>query len=91
MSLYTQAGANNQLDILAEASFQVASIYEDFAKALLASERPRNLRGDDLEQYNILLEDQAFPFEDKAIEFHQINLGRLKRRITPGCTKAWMH
>ncbi|MFO1367401.1 MAG: tetratricopeptide repeat protein [Marinagarivorans sp.] len=86
VSLYTQAGANNQLDILAEASFQVASIYEDFAKALLASERPRNLRGDDLEQYNILLEDQAFPFEDKAIEFHQINLGRLKTADNP-----WLH
>ncbi|HEY6530260.1 MAG TPA: tetratricopeptide repeat protein [Cellvibrionaceae bacterium] len=88
VSLYTQAGANNQLDILAEASFQVASIYEDFAKALLASERPRQLKGDDLEQYNVLLEDQAFPFEDKAIEFHQINLARLKSADNPWLQKS---
>lgn len=88
VSLYTQAGANNQLDILAEASFQVASIYEDFAKALLASERPKQLKGDDLEQYNVLLEDQAFPFEDKAIEFHQINLARLKTSDNPWLQKS---
>ena len=32
------------------------------------------------------MEDQAFPFEDKAIEFHQINLGRLKTADNP-----WLH
>ena len=28
-------------------------------------------------QYNILLEDRAFPFEDKAIEFYERNLRRV--------------
>jgi cellulose synthase operon protein C len=88
LALYTQAGNNNQLDILAQASYQVAFIYQDFAKALLQSERPRHLRGEELEQYTILLEDQAFPFEDKAIEFHQINLGRLKTGTNPWLLKS---
>ncbi|HEY9049964.1 MAG TPA: hypothetical protein VIQ03_00375, partial [Gammaproteobacteria bacterium] len=30
------------------------------------------------EQYQILLEDQAFPFEEKAIEFYETNLARVK-------------
>ena len=36
------------------------------------------LNEEELEQYNILLEDQAYPFEDKAIELYETNLGRIK-------------
>ena len=46
--------------------------------ALLESERPQNLSDDELDQYEILLEDQAFPFEDKAIEFYETNIARSK-------------
>jgi TolA-binding protein len=88
VGLYIQAGSNNQLDLLAEASFQVASLYEDFAKALLAAEKPKHLKGDELEQYTILLEDQAFPFEEKAIEYHQINIARLKTADHPWLQKS---
>ena len=38
----------------------------------------KNLDAIELEQYEILLEDQAFPFEAKAIEFYETNLGRIK-------------
>ncbi len=45
------------------------------------SQRPRSLKGEELEQYNILLEDQAFPFEEKAIEFYELNLAHTKENI----------
>ena len=40
------------------------------------SERPKKLKPDELEQYNSLLEDQSFPFEEQAIQIHEINTAR---------------
>jgi hypothetical protein len=45
----------------------------------LNSERPKNLSKDELEQYNVLLEEQAFPFEEKAIKLYEINTARAKQ------------
>jgi Flp pilus assembly protein TadD len=42
----------------------------------MASERPANLDADELEQYDLLLEEQAYPFEEKAIELHEVNAAR---------------
>jgi hypothetical protein len=40
------------------------------------SDRPTNLEADALEQYEILLEEQAFPFEEKAIDLYTANADR---------------
>ena len=42
----------------------------------MASERPKKLSKVELEQYNVLLEEQAFPFEEKATELHEVNAHR---------------
>lgn len=63
-------------DVSTAATFRIASIYRDFGKALMASERPKKLNKIEREQYNVLLEEQAFPFEEKAIEVHSINVQR---------------
>ncbi len=78
IALYGQASVYSHPEITTEATYAIGKIYQHFASALLDSERPRNLKGDELEQYNILIEDQAFPFEEKAIEFYEINLARTK-------------
>jgi len=39
-----------------------------------------------LEQYNVLLEEQAYPFEEKAIEIHEINT----RRVNKGIYDQWV-
>ncbi|SMF29756.1 Outer membrane protein assembly factor BamD, BamD/ComL family [Alteromonadaceae bacterium Bs31] len=78
IKLYGQASAYNQAEVTTQATYSIASIYLHFSKALLDSERPARLAGEELEQYNILLEDQAFPFEEKSIEFHETNLSRVK-------------
>ena len=40
------------------------------------SQRPKELDELALEQYEILLEEQAYPFEEKAIEIHEVNVQR---------------
>ena len=43
---------------------------------VMDSERPAELDADALEEYEFLLEEQAFPFEEKAIELFQANTNR---------------
>jgi tetratricopeptide (TPR) repeat protein len=75
---FAKASVDKIYEIATESTYSIGRIYKDFSKALLESERPKNLNDEELEQYEILLEDQAFPFEDKAIEFLEINLARIK-------------
>ena len=46
------------------------------AEALYQSERPTELDTLALEQYEFLLEEQAFPFEEQAIAIHTTNIQR---------------
>lgn len=81
VQLYGRASAYGIQETTTESTYAIAKIYQEFSQALLDSERPTSLSADELEQYNILLEDQAFPFEDKAIEFYEINLSRIKDEV----------
>jgi hypothetical protein len=53
---------------------------------LLTSERPEGLGPLELEQYELALEEQAYPFEDKAIEVHEKNL----ELISIGIYNGWI-
>ena len=54
----------------------MAELYRRLGADLLKSERPKALSGEALEQYDLLLEEQAFPFEEKAIALHELNAAR---------------
>jgi len=86
IKFFGKASSFGLADITTEATYTIAKIYQDFAVALLQSERPNNLSQDELEQYEILLEDQAFPFEDKAIEFYETNVSRTR----DGLNNDWL-
>ncbi len=64
-------------EVTTEATFQIAEIYHEFARALMDSQRPKGLDADQLEEYDLLLEEQAFPFEEKAIDIHLANFKRI--------------
>ncbi len=81
INLYGRASSYNMAETATEATHSIAEIYHEFSIALLESEQPDNLNDDELEQYQILIEDQAFPFEEKAIEFYEINLSYVKDDI----------
>ena len=66
-------------DHVSESIYWIAETYYDFSKSLLSSERPDNLSDLELEQYDVLLEDQAIPFEDQAIRYYLQNMQALKQ------------
>ena len=55
------------------ATYELAKLYQQLADDLLDSERPTGLDELALEQYDILLEEQAFPFEEQAIAVYVNN------------------
>ena len=71
-----KAAAYGYAEVTTAAVYELGAVYQSFAKALMDSERPK-LSAEELEQYNLLLEEQALPFEDKAIEAHEKNLKRV--------------
>ena len=70
---YTDVANYGVSNVTTAAYYSLAQIYNDFSQELINSERPTGLSGDALEQYNILLEEQAYPFEEKSIDIHQTN------------------
>lgn len=68
-------------EITTAATFELATVYRDLGRALIDSTRPRELKGEALEQYEILLEEQAYPFEERAIEAHEANLARIGQGV----------
>ena len=73
-------------DIITAATYRIGDLYHDLGRALLASQRPGDLAGEELARYNLLLEEEAAPFEEKAIEFHEANV----RRIRAGQYDEWI-
>ena len=61
-------------DVTAAATFYMAQVYGEFSRALLDSERPTDLDVAELDSYEMILEEEAFPFEEKSIEVHEKNL-----------------
>jgi TolA-binding protein len=78
LKAYTQAADYQVAEVTTAATFESAELYRQLGKDLMSSERPKGLSKDELEQYNVLLEEQAFPFEEKAIQLHEVNTARAK-------------
>ena len=86
LKAYAVASDYGVADVTTAATYRTAVVYRDFGKALMVSERPKKLSKVELEQYNVLLEEQAFPFEEKAAELHEINA----RRAAAGIYDEWV-
>lgn len=67
MEEYQHIAAYQAAEFTTYATYKQAAIYQDFAKALLAADKPDGLNALELEQYDLLLEEQAYPFEEQAI------------------------
>jgi cellulose synthase operon protein C len=86
LKAYTVAANYGVADVTTEATYHIASLYQDFGRSMLNSQRPKKLSKTELEQYNVLLEEQAFPFEEKAGEVHEVNA----RRAAQGLYDTWV-
>jgi hypothetical protein len=83
---YEQAAAYQVAEVTTAATYRTAEIYTHLSESLLDSQRPAQLSGEALDQYNLLLEEQAYPFEEQAIALHETNV----ERMAAGLYDAWI-
>jgi len=81
LSAFGRAVDYGVADVTTAATFEIAELYHRLSRDLMESERPADLSALELDQYEILLEEQAFPFEEQAIELHELNAARTSEGI----------
>ena len=77
LDAYENASNYKVAKVTTAATYWTGKIYQDFAVAMMESDRPSGLSAEEFEQYEILLEEQAYPFEEQAIEVHELNMARI--------------
>ena len=87
LAAYKTASDYNVAEVTTAATYETAELYRKLGKDVMDSERPKKLSKDELEQYESLLEDQAFPFEEQAIQIHEINTARARDGIYDDAVK----
>lgn len=78
---YTQAVQLGVLEFTTSSTFHLGELYAQMSEALNKSERPKGMDELEQEEYEFLLEEQAFPLEEAAIEIHQTNAGRTRDHL----------
>ncbi len=68
-------------EVTTAATHEIADLYYTLSQDLMDSERPQGLSEEEIEQYDILLEEQAFPFEEQAIDIFLTNAARTQDGI----------
>jgi TolA-binding protein len=86
LEAYGVAAEYSVSEVTTVATYEIADLYYWLSKDLMASERPDSLSEEELEQYDILLEEQAFPFEEQAIDIFSANADR----ATEGVYDEWV-
>jgi TolA-binding protein len=76
IKVYTDSAAYGVAEVTTAATFRLGEVYQQFGGDLMSSERPANLDEAALEQYDLLLEEQVYPFEEKAIDLYKANADR---------------
>jgi Flp pilus assembly protein TadD len=74
-------------EVTTGATFYMAEIYSTFSESLLDSERPTGLTAAELTEYEDAIEEEAFPFEERAIEVHEDNVEVM---IAAGIYNRWI-
>jgi tetratricopeptide (TPR) repeat protein len=59
----------------------MAETYFNFSRSLVESERPTDLKPKELEEFETALDEEAFPFEEKAIDVHEKNMEMLRAGV----------
>lgn len=86
LTAYGKALDYGVAEVTTAATYGMGELYRQLGADLMSSERPKGLDADAKEQYDVLLEEQAFPFEEKSIELHETNA----RRTGDGVYDEWV-
>jgi tetratricopeptide (TPR) repeat protein len=60
-------------EVTAAATYYIAQVYLNFSASLLDSERPTGLTAAEMNSYEMVIEEEAYPFEEQAIVVHEQN------------------
>jgi hypothetical protein len=86
VSAYDRVNGYGLQEFGTRATFRLGQVYRHLSTELLSSRRPAGLDALALEQYELLLEEQAWPFEEKAIAIFETNA----RRAWEGLFDTWI-
>lgn len=67
--------------VTAAATYYIAESYRNFSVSLMESERPAGLSAAEQSDYELVIEEEAWPFEERAIEVHEANFELLAAGI----------
>jgi tetratricopeptide (TPR) repeat protein len=73
MEVFENLVAYEVAEVTAAATFYIAEIYMEFSTALMVSERPAGLSEAEKIDYELVIEEEAYPFEERAIDVHEEN------------------
>ncbi len=68
-------------EVTAAATYYIGEIYLNFSGALTNSERPAGLTAKELGDYEMMIEEEAYPFEEQAISIHERNFELLAKGV----------
>ncbi|WP_221793028.1 tetratricopeptide repeat protein [Oceanobacter mangrovi] len=74
--MYTDTVQSGVQEYTTASTYRIGQLYTQLSKALLNSERPAGMDDLELEEYQFLLEDQAYPFEQAAMDIQMKNINR---------------
>ncbi|MDH5454707.1 MAG: tetratricopeptide repeat protein [Gammaproteobacteria bacterium] len=60
-------------EVTAAATYYIAQVYLNFSASLLESERPTDLSAAEMNSYEMVIEEEAYPFEEQGIAVHEEN------------------
>jgi TolA-binding protein len=84
LAAFTELVDYKVADVTSAATFYLAEIYFEFSSSLLESERPDGLSEAEKVDYEMVIEEEAFPFEERAIDVHEENLELLAAGVYNG-------
>lgn len=73
---YQMAADSGLFEFVTMSAFRIADLYQRFAMELRESPRPAGLNADERQLYSEIIEEQAIPFDELAMELHQSNIDR---------------
>ncbi|MFQ5455756.1 MAG: tetratricopeptide repeat protein [Nitrospirota bacterium] len=74
LDYYSHAEEYDIAEITTESTYKTGRAFENFRDALLKSERPSELTVEQLNEYNSILEEEAYPYQKKAIAAYKANI-----------------
>lgn len=76
LNRYKQAAKTGVKEFTTSSTYRIGELYRHLSHGLLTSEKPKGMNELEEEEYDFLLEDEAYPMEEAAIKVHQTNAQR---------------